>query len=283
MPELPEVEVTRRGIAPSLLGATVVMVRRSNKPLRWPAPVNLEELLYKQQVLGVGRRGKYLLIQFGQGYLIIHLGMSGSLQLISPGIPPGPWDHFEIGFRRRTESGAATPDVVLRLTDPRRFGAVVWHALADGPLEDHKLLRSLGIEPFDAGFTGDFLHTQFRNRRVAIKQALLQGNAVVGVGNIYASEALFRAGIRPTTLAHRVSRPRCSDLALAIRDVLAQAIEAGGSSLRDFVGSDGAPGHFQTQTQVYGREGQPCLKCCAAIRYIRQGQRGTYFCAHCQR
>jgi formamidopyrimidine-DNA glycosylase len=290
MPELPEVEVTRRGLALTLTGATVLSVRHSGKSLRWPVPIELGNLMAGKDILEVGRRGKYLLVRFDTGYLIIHLGMSGSLHVVPASAPPGPWDHFDLNFamRARHPTGHSDPQAparcgTLRLTDPRRFGAVLWHDHHDGEVEQHKLLQGLGIEPFDPRFDGAFLHQSLRNRRLAIKQALLQGDVVVGVGNIYASEALFSAHIRPTTAAQRISLPRCVALAGAIRSTLAQAIEAGGSSLRDFVGSDGAPGHFQTQTHVYGRTGEPCHACGTAIRCIRQGQRSTFFCPRCQR
>ncbi|HEU4621949.1 MAG TPA: bifunctional DNA-formamidopyrimidine glycosylase/DNA-(apurinic or apyrimidinic site) lyase [Burkholderiaceae bacterium] len=278
MPELPEVEVTRRGIAPHLEGSVIEDARLSSKPLRWPAPSDLASRVRGRRVLRVDRRGKYLLIETDNGWLIVHLGMSGSLRVVTPATPLGPWDHFELYARKGDE-----PTCVLRLTDPRRFGAVVWHARGDGPLERHKLLATLGVEPFAPEFDGAYLAERLRGRRVAIKQALLAGDAVVGVGNIYASEALFRAGIRPQTAAGRLSLARYERLADAIRQTLAEAIEKGGSSLRDFVGSDGQPGYFQLETFVYGRAESPCRICGTPIRAIRQAQRTTYWCAHCQR
>jgi formamidopyrimidine-DNA glycosylase len=277
MPELPEVEVTRRGISDALTGATVRSVRFSDKPLRWPAPADIADLLVGRRIDAVDRRGKYLLLAFEHGWLILHLGMSGHLQLVDPATRPGPWDHFDLLIEPTGRSS-----LLLRLTDPRRFGAVVWHDRARGPLAGHVLLAHLGIEPFDAAFTGVWLQARLRGRNVSIKQALLAGDVVVGVGNIYASEALFRAGIRPTTAAGRVSLARCERLVTEVRDTLAQAIAAGGSTLRDFRGSDGKPGYFQHQRLVYDREGQPCRICGTSIRAIRQGQRSTYWCHGCQ-
>ncbi|WP_085317608.1 bifunctional DNA-formamidopyrimidine glycosylase/DNA-(apurinic or apyrimidinic site) lyase [Derxia lacustris] len=276
MPELPEVEVTRRGIEPHLLGARVVAVRLSDKALRWPLAAEAPALLAGQTVLSVDRRGKYLLIETAPGWLIVHLGMSGRLSVLPDGVPPGAWDHADIVI-----DGAAGRQL-LRLTDPRRFGAVVWHARADGPLAGHKLLAALGIEPFSAGFDARLFHRLAQGRRTAIKQVLLAGDIVVGVGNIYASEALFLAGIRPTTAAGKLSLARCEKLVAAIRDVLGRAIAAGGSTLRDFARSDGSPGYFQLETAVYGRAGEPCRVCSEPVRAIRQGQRATFWCSHCQ-
>ncbi|WP_028312211.1 bifunctional DNA-formamidopyrimidine glycosylase/DNA-(apurinic or apyrimidinic site) lyase [Derxia gummosa] len=276
MPELPEVEVTRRGVEPHLLHARVVAIRLSGKALRWPLAAEAAAQVTGREVLAVGRRGKYLLVETEPGWLVIHLGMSGRLSVLPEGTALGPWDHFDLVF-----DGAAGRQL-LRLTDPRRFGAVVWHARADGPLDEHKLLASLGIEPFSAGFDGALLHRLSRGRRTAIKQVLLAGDIVVGVGNIYASEALFLAGIRPTTPAGRLSAERCDRLAAAIRDVLGRAIQAGGSTLRDFARSDGSPGYFQLETAVYGRAGEPCRACGNPVRAIRQGQRATYWCSTCQ-
>lgn len=277
MPELPEVEVTRRGLASHLIGATVIAMRSSGKSLRWPIPADLFNHVDRQRIVGLDRRGKYLLIEFDTGWLIVHLGMSGSLRLGDVDRPLGPWEHFDLQTRiaDRTQS--------LRLIDPRRFGAVLWHARSDGPVESHKLLASLGVEPFSPAFDGAWLHQRWRGKRVAVKQALLAGDAVVGVGNIYACEALFRARIRPTTAAGRVSLARCDRLAQAVRETLADAIRAGGSTLRDYVASDGTAGAFQTTSFVYGRAGHACRVCFAEIRAIRQGQRTTFWCATCQR
>ncbi|CAN5366271.1 bifunctional DNA-formamidopyrimidine glycosylase/DNA-(apurinic or apyrimidinic site) lyase [soil metagenome] len=278
MPELPEVEVTRRGISEALSGAQVRAVRLSGKPLRWAAPPDLAQRLAGRRIETVERRGKYLLLVFAHGWLIIHLGMSGHLQLVDPHAAIGPWDHFDLEIATATGQ-----PLLLRLTDPRRFGAVLWHDLERGPVSAHLLLASLGIEPFDPQFTGSWLHARLRGRKASIKQALLAGDVVVGVGNIYASEALFRARIRPTTAAGRVSIARCDRLAEAVKATLTEAIAAGGSTLRDFRNSDGRPGYFQHQRLVYDREGEPCRVCGTPIRAMRQGQRSTYWCANCQR
>jgi formamidopyrimidine-DNA glycosylase len=276
MPELPEVEVTRRALAPHVEGRAVRRVLVRERRLRWPVPAGLARSLGGATVLALDRRGKYLLWRFAHGTLISHLGMSGSWRVHLARVPPpGAHDHVDIVM----EDG----DRVLRLTDPRRFGALLWHPQRAGPVERHPSLARLGIEPFDPAFDGALLHAAARGRNVAIKQLLLAGAAVVGVGNIYASESLFRAGIHPRMPAHRLSRPRAERLAAAVRAVLAEAIELGGSTLRDFVGADGAEGYFMLDAQVYDRAGQPCRHCGAPIRRIVQGQRATYFCPRCQR
>ena len=277
MPELPEVEVTRRGLAQALAGAAVTGVRRSALALRRPVPAGLARTLAGQKVRAVARRGKYLVIEFDTGWLIVHLGMSGSLRVLTRDAAPGPWDHFDL--RCRGPRGVR----ILRLTDPRRFGGVVWHARRLGPVEEHPLLARLGIEPFDPAFDAATLRARLAGRRSAIKTVLLAGDVVVGVGNIYASEALFRAGIHPQRAAASLSPARCARLVAAIRATLSEAIELGGSSLRDYVGSDGQPGHFQRAARVYGRAGAPCGVCGTRIRAIRQGQRTTYYCPRCQR
>lgn len=277
MPELPEVEVTRRGIAPHLEGAVLVDARLSGKALRWPAPPDMAERLRGRRIRAVDRRGKYLLIETDGGWLIVHLGMSGSLRIAATHTAPGPHDHFELHAQRGSDVH------VVRLTDPRRFGAVLWHPAEAGPVASHPLLAALGVEPFSEAFTPGHLHARLRGRRVSIKQALLSGDAVVGVGNIYASEALFRARIRPTTPAGRVAFPRCERLVEAVRATLAEAIDKGGSSLRNYVGSDGRPGDFQHDSLVYGRAGHACRVCGNRIRAIRQGQRTTFWCPTCQR
>lgn len=270
MPELPEVETTRLNIAERLLGARISRIGLG-KPLRWPLGVAPETLL-QRQVLGVRRRGKYLLIDLDQGLLLLHLGMSGSLRLATELPPPGPHDHFEL----------VTNHGVLRLHDPRRFGAVVYARSESDPVA-LKLLGKLGVEPLTPAFEPLAFHAALRQRRAAIKQVLLAGTVVVGVGNIYACEALFAAGIRPTTSAARLSRPRVQRLHAAIVQVLQQALQAGGSSLRNYSNADGQSGYFQLQTQVYDRAGQPCRGCGSAIRLLRQGQRSSYYCAHCQK
>lgn len=270
MPELPEVESTRRSFAERIRGAQVTSVRLG-KPLRWPLGCTPESLV-SQRVGEVARRGKYLWLPLDRGGLLLHLGMSGSLGFSDAPVPPGPHDHFDLATNRG----------VLRLTDPRRFGAVLWsEGLAVGMAG--RLLAGLGVEPFDAAFTGAHLHAGLRGRRVAIKPALLAGDIVVGAGNIYACEALFEAGIDPRVPAGRVSRPRCERLAEAIRRILGVAVGLGGTTLRDFRDAHGMAGQFQAHARVYGRAGAPCGVCGTPIRRIVQGQRATYFCPHCQR
>lgn len=273
MPELPEVEVVRKGLAPQLTGAIVRQVCLRERRLRWPVPSELGALMVGQPIESIGRRGKYLLFAFGTGTLIVHLGMSGQLRVLTANAPLRTHDHLDI----ETSCG------LLRFNDPRRFGAVLWHARDAGPLEAHPLLASLGVEPLGPGFDGEFLYRATRGRKLAIKQLLLAGRVVVGVGNIYASESLFRAGIRPTVSAGSVSRPRCEALARAIRSTLADAIARGGSTLRDFVSAGGEQGYFQMDCQVYDRAGEPCRRCGTAIRLLRQQQRATYYCPGCQR
>lgn len=270
MPELPEVEVTRRSFADQVAGALIVSLRMG-KPLRWPLGCAVDTLVGRR-VRGVRRRGKYLLLDLDQGLLLLHLGMSGSLGFFQNPPPPGVHDHCDL----HTSQG------VLRLHDPRRFGAVVYAEQEDSPVAQ-KLLGKLGPEPLDADFDLARFHAALRQRSAPIKQVLLAGNVVVGVGNIYASEALFRAGIRPTTKASNLSRPRCDRLYQAVREVLAHAVEKGGSTLRNFSNAKGETGHFQMQAMVYARAGQPCRVCAAEIRSIRQGQRSTFFCPHCQK
>jgi formamidopyrimidine-DNA glycosylase len=277
MPELPEVEVTRRGVAPHLEGRVVEQVVLRRDGLRWPFPERLGELLAGQRIVHVGRRGKYLLIHFGHGTLIIHLGMSGHLRVLPPSIEPKKHDHFDLVVRG--PEGLQ----VLRLHDPRRFGAVLWHGNDDGELGQHVLLRGLGVEPLEEGFSGALLHRATRKRSAPVKQVLLAGDLVVGVGNIYACESLFRAGINPKTAAGRISRARYERLAAAIREVLAAAIVQGGSTLRDFIAVNGQSGYFQQTYFVYDRAGVPCRNCGAPVRQIKQGQRSTFYCATCQR
>lgn len=277
MPELPEVEVTRRGVAPHLEGRVVDQVVLRRAGLRWPFPERLGELLAGQRIVHTGRRGKYLLLGFAHGTLIIHLGMSGHLRVLPPGTEPKKHDHFDLVVHG--PDGAK----VLRMHDPRRFGAVLWHANDDGELEQHVLLRGLGVEPLADGFSGALLHRSTRRRSAPVKQVLLAGDIVVGVGNIYACESLFRAGINPKTPAARISRARYDRLALAIREVLAAAIEQGGSTLRDFIAVNGQSGYFQQAYFVYDRAGVPCRNCGTPVRQIKQGQRSTFYCVNCQR
>ncbi len=270
MPELPEVEVTRLGIAPVLTGKRATGAVCRIPALRYPLPAGLGQRLAGQVLADVSRRGKYLLFRFGSGRLLVHLGMSGSLRLLPAGTPAAKHDHVDLLF----------DDTILRLTDPRRFGSLLW--LPPAPA-GHPLLDVLGIEPLEAGFTGQWLHAALAGRRGPIKPVLMDSHLVVGIGNIYASESLFRSGIDPRRAAGRVSRQRCERLVPAIRETLQAAISAGGSSLRDFIGSDGEMGYFQQAYFVYGREGEPCRSCAGAIRLLRQAGRATYFCPHCQR
>lgn len=287
MPELPEVEVTRTSLAQRLLGAQVQGVRLG-KPLRWPLGRPAAQLC-GLQVGEMQRRGKYLWLPLAlpaarpapaglaaanvaEGGLLLHLGMSGSLGLSDAPPPPGAHDHFDLQTNRGT----------LRLTDPRRFGAVVWSSALDAQ-PAAGLLSRLGAEPFDPLFGPEQFHAALQGRRAAVKAALLAGDIVVGAGNIYASEALFRAGIDPRLRADRLSRPRAARLLVAVRQVLAQAIALGGSTLRDFRDAHGTSGAFQAHAAVYGREGLPCLACQQPVRRIVQGQRATYFCPRCQR
>jgi formamidopyrimidine-DNA glycosylase len=270
MPELPEVEVTRLSFAPAIKNATVQAVR-PGKPLRWPLGCPPEQLLGRC-VRSVGRRGKYLLLQFDQGVLLVHLGMSGSLRFADVLPAPGAHDHFDL----------VTSQGTLRLHDPRRFGAVVYVDSLEDPVA-RKLLGRLGPEPLSDSFDLVQFQGQLKRHQSAIKSVLLAGEAVVGVGNIYASEALFLAGIRPTVAAARLSRPRAARLHAAIVKVLGQAVALGGSTLRDFSSASGQAGHFQLQSMVYGRAGLPCHVCASPVRLIKQGQRSSFYCASCQK
>ena len=270
MPELPEVEVTLRGFRDRVDGATIEAVRLG-KPLRWPLGCSPDSLVGR--VAGsASRRGKYLWLPLSGGGLLLHLGMSGSLLFSESASPPGPHDHLDVTTSRG----------ILRLHDPRRFGAAVWsESLQHGRVA--ALLSSLGVEPFTLAWTPEHLHAGLKGRRVSVKQALLAGDIVVGVGNIYASEALFRAGVHPATPSHRVGPARCRRLVISVTDVLGEAIAAGGSSLRDFRDVLGQPGHFQTATRVYDRAGKPCYTCATPIERLVQGQRSSFFCRRCQR
>lgn len=271
MPELPEVETTCRGIAPHIKGRCIadVVVRQSK--LRWAVPRGLKQKLAARRIDSVGRRAKYLLLGFDNGTLILHLGMSGSLRIVDATSEAGKHDHVDIVL----DNGKA-----LRLTDPRRFGAVLWTNAAPS---EHELLAPLGPEPLSDAFDGDYLFQRSRGRKNSIKQFIMDGKIVVGVGNIYASESLYLAGINPKRAAGRVSRERYLKLANAIKQVLADAIEQGGTTLRDFVGGDGKPGYFAQKLNVYGKEGESCPACGTVIRQIVLGQRSTYYCPHCQR
>jgi formamidopyrimidine-DNA glycosylase len=271
MPELPEVETVRRGLAPLLAGRRVAQATVRNRDLRWPVALDLEQQLREQVIERVDRRGKYLLICCSGGTLIVHLGMSGSLCVLPAKAPPGKHDHVDVALDDGT---------LLRFNDPRRFGSLHWVEL--DPLA-HPLLAALGPEPLAPGFDGDWLYAATCRRKAPIKHVLMDSHVLAGIGNIYANEALFRAGIHPARRARRISLARCRLLAEAIRRTLELAVAAGGSTLRNFVDATGSPGYFQQQYAVYGRAGQPCRQCGGPIRNMRQGQRSTFYCPNCQR
>ncbi len=269
MPELPEVETTLRGIEPYLLNQRVAHVIVRDPRLRWPVPAEVSKA-EGQSFVSLQRRGKYLLLGLQRGGLILHLGMSGSLRILQHPMAPEKHDHVDIEL----ENG-----VCLRFNDPRRFGAFLW---VDGEMQSHELLRNLGPEPLSDDFTADYIYQRSRGRQLAIKNFIMNGHIVVGVGNIYASEALFMAGIHPQRAAGRISIQRYEGLVAAIRDVLARAIRRGGTTLRDFVNSDGAPGYFAHELLVYDRAGSDCFQCGAAIKQKVIGQRSSYYCPACQ-
>ncbi len=302
MPELPEVETTRRGVAPHIEGQKVSALRVRNPKLRWPVPDGLERILLGQELKRVNRRAKYLLFEFESGQLMVHLGMSGSLRLVENGVEPGKHDHFDLQFDA----------MQLRLRDPRRFGSIHWLPNGEGT---HWLLAKLGPEPLTMEvpsadkepsadkrpsankqhsvldkepspaveeFNADYLFKQSRKKQVAVKNFIMDNHVVVGVGNIYASEALFRAGIRPTRAAGSISKKRYIVLVEEIKQVLSAAIRQGGTTLRDFVGGTGESGYFALELQVYGREGEPCTTCKRPLKGVRLGQRATVYCSSCQ-
>ncbi|HET8897805.1 MAG TPA: bifunctional DNA-formamidopyrimidine glycosylase/DNA-(apurinic or apyrimidinic site) lyase [Rhodanobacteraceae bacterium] len=270
MPELPEVETTRRGIAPHLQGHRIERVLLRRADLRWPIPAAIRRALPGQTIVAVERRAKYLLLHAQSGAALLHLGMSGSLRVLEAEWPPGPHDHYDWLL----DSGR-----VLRFNDPRRFGCLLWQPRG----RVHPLLAGLGPEPLSDAFDGDVLWVAAQGRRAAVKRFLMDQAVVVGVGNIYASEALFAAGIHPARPAGRVSRARYGLLATAVKGILTRAIERGGTTLRDFIAPDGAPGYFEQELQVYGRTGEPCRQCGAPIRQQLLGQRSTFYCPRCQR
>ena len=270
MPELPEVETTLRGIAPVLQGNVICDVRVRNPSLRWPIPTEIQNAC-GHRVMGLSRRAKYLLIDCGNGGLLCHLGMSGSLRVCREDEPPKKHDHFDLVL----DSGNC-----IRYHDPRRFGALLWW---DPPAEEHKLLRDLGPEPLTDEFDGKYLWQRSRGLRLPVKNFIMNQKVVVGVGNIYASEALFMSGIHPTRAAGRVGSGRYEDLAATIKDVLSRAITQGGTTLRDFLNSSGEPGYFAQDLLVYEREGKACFQCQTAIRRKVIGQRSSYYCSACQR
>ncbi len=270
MPELPEVESTRRGIEREADGRRILELRVYDHRLRWPIEVGMPILLAGQRIVSVGRRAKYLLLRLERGSVILHLGMSGSLRILPSETARLKHDQFDLLL----ESGLS-----LRLNDPRRFGSL--HYTSEDP-ELHKLLRALAPEPLEAKFDADYLHRITRKRRAAIKQVLMNGRLVTGVGNIYASEALFRAHISPRRAARRLTRADCARLVRSVRATLNTAIRAGGTTLRDYVGTDGNPGYFRQRLYVYERAGRRCRSCGTVIRRIKQGQRSTYYCPGCQ-
>lgn len=270
MPELPEVETTCRGIAPHISGQHVTKLTVRNQNLRWPVPDFLPEKLQGNTLTSVARRGKYILLRVSGGDVMIHLGMSGSLRIVEEDVEPQKHDHLDFSFSNGR---------VLRFTDPRRFGSVLWQP--DG--EHHELLYNLGPEPLDDAFDAEYLKQRCDGRKSAIKQVIMDSKVVVGVGNIYASEALFSSGIDPRRAAGNISKQRLAALVVEIKKVLSAAIEQGGTTLKDFVGGDGKPGYFKQKLNVYGRKGEPCPNCMAPLTEIRLGQRSTVFCKHCQR
>lgn len=270
MPELPEVETTRRGIAPCMVGQTIRSVIVRDRRLRWPVPPGIEERLSGATIQALRRRGKYLLFETSTGTAMLHLGMSGSVRIININEPAAKHDHIDICL----ESGKA-----MRFRDPRRFGSFLWTENAD----EHPLLKNLGPEPLGDAFDGDYLWRTARGRRVTVKPFIMNSTVVVGVGNIYASESLFGAGIHPKRRADRISRQRMQRLVESIKSILERAIAAGGTTLRDFHGSDGEPGYFQVMLDVYGRAGEPCKQCETPLTVAVLGQRSTFYCKKCQR
>jgi formamidopyrimidine-DNA glycosylase len=269
MPELPEVETTRLGISPWVLSKKIIDVQIREPRLRWPIPTKIIDHLLNESFLSVKRRAKYLLLETTKGSAIVHLGMSGSLRIIKDSEPPGKHDHFDIIF----DDGLA-----LRYRDPRRFGSFLW---TNNPLS-HPLLNKLGPEPLENLFTGNYLWSKACKRKVSIKQFIMNAQIVVGVGNIYASESLFMAGINPRRQAGRISKLRMEKLVASIKNILLQAIDAGGTTLQDFHTSDGGDGYFKAKLSTYDRKGKPCLSCSTAISMIVIGQRSTFYCKNCQ-
>lgn len=270
MPELPEVETVCQGLKPYLVGSTIEKVTIRQPSLRWPIPVDLPELLANQAVKSIGRRGKYVLVQMPKGTLIIHLGMSGSLRIVDDNSLPSRHDHVDFHLNQ---------NIRLRYNDPRRFGSMHW--TIDDPLS-HPLIKTIGIEPLESGFNGGYLLNKASGRKTAIKSFIMNAQVVAGVGNIYATEALFLAKVHPLKAAGALSRVDYQALAEAIKKILAEAIRAGGTTLKDFVNSEGNPGYFSQKLYVYGRSGQACLLCEGQIESVKLGQRTTAFCSSCQ-
>jgi len=273
MPELPEVETTLRGVEPFLKAAKITHTTIRNFSLRWPIESHLAEILAGQSIHHLYRRAKYLLLECDSGTLIIHLGMSGRLRVLtsSDNIPPEKHDHFDM----TVDNGH-----LLRYTDPRRFGAILW---TDKPIELHPLFSHLGPEPLTQRFNTAYLLAKSQTRRCSAKTLIMDGKVVVGVGNIYANEALFMAGIHPNTAANKLTTQDCEHLTTAIKNILTQAIKAGGTTLKDFRKSDGKPGYFAQELSVYGRQGEPCLRCGEEIEHYKEAQRATFYCPTCQK
>lgn len=270
MPELPEVETTLRGIEPHVIGRMLTEVVIRQPRLRWPIPTELTQLITGRRLEKAQRRGKYLLLDFGNGHALIHLGMSGSLRIVKTDEPPLFHDHFDLVFGK----------LALRYCDPRRFGCLLW---VDGEPEQHKLLADLGPEPLTDKFTADYLYHRTRKRTQTVKQFIMDSKIVVGVGNIYANESLFMAGIKPIRKAGSLTRKNCEDLVRDIKFVLQRSIDQGGTTLRDFVGGDGKPGYFKQQLLVYGRGGEPCTLCKKPLKEVRMSDRTTVYCVDCQK
>jgi len=271
MPELPEVETTRRGITPHCLNQSVAKIVIRQPKLRWPIPQRIKKILLGESLNKIERRGKYILLSFNCGTVLIHLGMSGSLRILPAEVPPAKHDHFDMLFNN---------GLCLRFHDPRRFGSILF--TKDDPAS-HKLLSSLGPEPLSSDFTAEYLFEKSRNKTVNIKQLIMNSKIVVGVGNIYASEALFLAGIHPQRIAGKISKQRYQRLSETIKSVLTEAIAQGGTTLRDFTSSDGKPGYFSQKLNVYGRAGQSCPQCGSAIKNSVIAQRASFYCGKCQR
>ena len=270
MPELPEVETSRRGIEPHLLNKTIKSIQIRQHKLRWPVPENLASLATGKKIRGVCRRAKYIYLKLDNGCIIIHLGMSGSLRICKKEIPAEKHDHIDI----------CVSNIILRLRDPRKFGCVLWTA---GDINEHKLIRSLGPEPLDDLFSAEYLHSKARKRTCSIKSFIMNSHIVVGVGNIYASESLFKAGINPKRKAGKVSLTRIEKLVTAIKTTLRESIEQGGTTLRDFTSETGQPGYFAQKLLVYGKADEDCTVCGKPIKQIKQQARSTFYCAQCQR
>lgn len=273
MPELPEVETTRRGIAPKTDQQIIKQFIIRNPNLRWPVDLSLPTKLAGQKIHSVGRRGKYLLLQTDIGTLLIHLGMSGTLRVVPENTAVQKHDHVDLVL----QNGFA-----LRLNDPRRFGSVIWHDIAEGDLNQHKLLSQLGPEPLDEAFNGDYLFNKSRNRKMIVKSFIMNSHIVVGAGNIYANESLFLSGIHPEKLAGKLTKKQCRLLAENIKTVIAAAIQQGGTTLKDFLSPDGKPGYFKQELNVYDQAGKPCKNCGALIERKVLNQRAAYFCKQCQ-